>query len=151
VTWQHQATPPVSSVEPPRGAPLPELDQTRRTIGFVLWASGCLIGLVLILVVFIVPELGEPGFDEAIDVWGRSAALAYLPVGLYLFVPYVVDRYDPEPWWALAGVFLWGALFAAGTSAFTNTLVSDTRFLEKLGRAAALERMGVAAQQCGVE
>jgi RsiW-degrading membrane proteinase PrsW (M82 family) len=50
--------------------------------------------------------------------------LAFLPVALYLTIPYLIDRYDPEPWWALAGVFLWGALFATGFSGVVNTIVA---------------------------
>jgi RsiW-degrading membrane proteinase PrsW (M82 family) len=55
-----------------------------------------------------------------------SVVLAFVPVVLYLTIPYVIDRYDPEPWWALAGVFFWGALFATGFSGIVNTVVGQT-------------------------
>ncbi|MBW2452869.1 MAG: PrsW family intramembrane metalloprotease [Deltaproteobacteria bacterium] len=86
---------------------------------------GCVIGLILNLVVFVVPLIGSSHFERAMSVMAKSAAIAYLPVALYLLVPYLVDRYDPEPWWALAGVFLWGALFATGVSAVINTVLGE--------------------------
>ena len=89
----------------------------------MLTIVGCAIGLVLNLVVFILPLIGSSQFGAAMSLMAKSALIAYLPVALYLLVPYIVDRYDPEPWWALAGVFLWGALFATGVSAVINTVL----------------------------
>jgi RsiW-degrading membrane proteinase PrsW (M82 family) len=89
----------------------------------VLTILGCLSGLLLNLLVFIVPLLGSPYADDAFAVMMKSAVIAYMPVALYLFVPYIIDRYDPEPWWALLGVFMWGAMFATGVSAVINTVL----------------------------
>jgi RsiW-degrading membrane proteinase PrsW (M82 family) len=97
-------------------------DRNRFRLGLALTIAGCLIGLILNTLLFIIPVFFGPNAAEIIAVMMKSAILAYLPVGLYLLVPWVVDRYDPEPWWALAGVFLWGALFATGVSAVINTI-----------------------------
>ena len=89
-------------------------------MGLSCTICGCLLGLYLLLDVFVLnvrPELRAVIFESM----GRAAVIAYLPVILYLFVPYFVDRYDPEPWWALFGVFAWGALFATGTAVIVNT------------------------------
>jgi protease PrsW len=99
------------------GVALPDPDKGRRALGLTLLLVGCFIGLVLNVLVF----SGE--FMAAGSVVFKTALIAYLPVGLYLLVPYIVDRYDPEPWWALAGVFLWGAIFATGVSALINSVV----------------------------
>lgn len=101
---------------------VPDPDKSRRGVGLGLLLIGCLVGVVLNLLVFVLPALADPQFEAYMAKLGRSAVLAYLPVAIYLSVPWLVDRYDPEPWWALAGVFAWGALFATGVSALVNTI-----------------------------
>ena len=48
--------------------------------------------------------------------------VAFIPVPLYLFLWLWLDRYDPEPAWALAGAFAWGALGSVFISIIGNTL-----------------------------
>ncbi|MEM6789954.1 MAG: PrsW family intramembrane metalloprotease [Myxococcota bacterium] len=103
-------------------AAVPDPDRTRRVVGLLLLVAGCLLGLVLNLAVFVFPATLEPKFDLYMTRLARSALLAYLPVAFYLAIPWLIDRYDPEPWWALAGVFAWGALFATGVSAVINSI-----------------------------
>jgi RsiW-degrading membrane proteinase PrsW (M82 family) len=100
--------------------PPPSRFDGRFWAGLACTVFGCLLGLGLMLKVFVL-DLPPSQRALVLDSMGRASLLAYLPVALYLFVPYVVDRYDPEPWWALLGVFAWGALFATGTAAVTNT------------------------------
>jgi RsiW-degrading membrane proteinase PrsW (M82 family) len=50
-----------------------------------------------------------------------GALFALPPVIIYLFVPTIVDRYDPEPWWCLAMAFAWGAITATGFSGILNS------------------------------
>jgi RsiW-degrading membrane proteinase PrsW (M82 family) len=78
---------------------------------------GCSVGGLI----FVLELLGAALTSTPAAAW--SVILAFVPVGLYLSIPYLIDRYDPEPWWTLAGVFLWGALFATGFSAVVNTIV----------------------------
>ncbi len=48
--------------------------------------------------------------------------MAFTPAPLYLFLLLWIDRYDPEPGWAIAGAFAWGAPFAVLVSIIFNTL-----------------------------
>ena len=50
-----------------------------------------------------------------------GALFAFPPLVVYLFVPTIIDRYDPEPWWCLAMAFLWGAIVATGFAGMINT------------------------------
>ena len=52
-----------------------------------------------------------------------GALLAFIPLVLYMTIPWVIDRFDPEPWWCLALALLWGALAACGFAAAINTAV----------------------------
>ena len=51
----------------------------------------------------------------------QGAVFAFVPLGVYLSIPAVLDRYDPEPWWCLAMAFFWGAVVATGFAGFINT------------------------------
>src|SRR5262249_9859326 len=40
---------------------------------------------------------------------------------VYMWVPVLIDRFEPEPWWMLLMTFLWGALAATGIAYLLNT------------------------------
>ncbi len=94
-------------------------------MGLAFTVIGCLVGLGLNFYVLVYSSRNQAGFGDMLSRMGFSALIAYLPVVLYLFVPWFVDRYDPEPWWALLGVFMWGALFATGMSLVINTVLGS--------------------------
>jgi protease PrsW len=48
--------------------------------------------------------------------------LAFIPAPFYLMLFLWLDRYDPEPAWALVSAFAWGGLFAVIVSFIVNTL-----------------------------
>jgi protease PrsW len=48
--------------------------------------------------------------------------MAFLPAPFYLLLFIWLDRYDPEPPWALAAAFAWGALFSIFISFILNSL-----------------------------
>ena len=118
---QQQPQPPLQP--PPPQAPYgqaPSRFDSRFWMGLVGTLLGCALGLAAMLKVFVL-DLPPGPRSLILESMSRASVVAYLPVVLYLFVPFVVDRYDPEPWWALLGVFAWGALFATGVSAVVNT------------------------------
>ena len=96
-------------------------DRTLRNVGLGLYLLGQLIGGVLLVYFFV---LGALGRDGALGGMCIGAAFA-LPAGvMYLTVPRLLDRYDPEPWYALLGCFLWGAVASCGFSIAVNTNVA---------------------------
>ena len=54
---------------------------------------------------------------------GIATVAAVLPVPTYTFLILQLDRYEREPWLALAAAFLWGALVATFIAAIFNDLV----------------------------
>lgn len=79
------------------------------TIGLI--AAGFL-ALILTVIMF-----SQMGFKGTII----GGIMAFLPAPFYLLLFLWIDRYDPEPYWALAGAFGWGALFALLVSFVVNT------------------------------
>ncbi|WP_437730322.1 PrsW family intramembrane metalloprotease [Sorangium sp. So ce1335] len=102
-----------------RGARRPDPDRRRRIVGLWLWANGIIAGAVLNVIFALFGVLGSGGSMLGAMVVG--ALFAFPPLVIYLFVPMIIDRYDPEPWWCLLMAFLWGALAATGFSILINT------------------------------
>jgi RsiW-degrading membrane proteinase PrsW (M82 family) len=109
---------------PPQQARAPrDPDQTRRMVGLGIWIIGILVGIVL-NIIFTLLEIGSSRRPEdAAYATFIGALLAFPPLIVYLFVPAIIDRFDPEPWWCLAMAFLWGALTATGFAGMINTAV----------------------------
>jgi RsiW-degrading membrane proteinase PrsW (M82 family) len=102
----------------------PDPDRKYRVLGGWLWGVGLALGIVL-NILFTIAEISlskNPGAAVGATVMG--VLLAFPPLVVYLFVPAVIDRYDPEPWWCLAMAFLWGAFVATGFAAMINTGVA---------------------------
>ncbi len=106
--------------------------EPRFLIGLGLTVMGCVIGFIVFVAVIFGDYMGTPVFGKVLALMGKTAIVAYLPVGLYLLVPFIVDRYDPEPWWALLGVFMWGAWAATGASLLANNTM-ESMFLSMTG------------------
>ncbi len=96
----------------------------RRTVGLVLFALGTVFGGALLQAIFLLPPLFSNDASDRLAAMGTGAALAFPAVLVYMTVPRLLDRYDPEPWWALLLVFTWGALAACGFSATINSIVA---------------------------
>ncbi|HTN87495.1 MAG TPA: PrsW family glutamic-type intramembrane protease [Sorangium sp.] len=111
---QHAGYPAVVRV-----ARRPDPDRRRRIVGLWLWANGLIAGAVLNVIFTLFGVLGSGGSMMSAMVVG--ALFAFPPLVIYLFVPMIIDRYDPEPWWCLLMAFLWGALAATGFSILINT------------------------------
>ncbi len=97
------------------------LDRQRRTVGCLTYALGMLVGAALLFFTFFVPAV--LGDDPVRELGGMlTGALLALPaLGLYVWIPWLVDRFDPEPLWTLAGALGWGAVAACGFSAVINS------------------------------
>ena len=101
--------------------PRPDPERGRRIVGAVIYSLFMLGGLVALVFFFLVLPLmsDDPGSEYV--AMGVGAACAIPPLIVYLWIPRLIDRYDPEPWWALALVFGWGAIAACGVACTINT------------------------------
>ncbi len=57
-----------------------------------------------------------------------AGSLGLIPMTIYAVVITWVDRYEKEPLWLMIGVFLWGAIVAAGSAFILNTLFGISVF-----------------------
>src|SRR5580692_11426089 len=101
--------------------PRPDPERNRRIVGGVIYALFMLGGLVALVFFFLVMPLGSDDPGAEYFAMGIGAACALPPLLIYLWIPRLIDRYDPEPWWALALVLAWGAIAACGVAATVNT------------------------------
>lgn len=104
----------------------PDPEHSRRTVGLALWCVGVILGGALLQLLFLLAPLAGPNPDRHFEAMLTGAALAFPAVVVYLTVPRLLDRYDPEPGWALLLVFVWGATAACGFSATINSLVHQS-------------------------
>jgi protease PrsW len=104
-------------------APAVDPHRTRRVVGLLLWIAMMLIGIVLNIVFQLLEIFGSKNPGRMFESVLTGAVFAFIPLGIYLFVPAIIDRFDPEPWWCLAMAFLWGAVVATGFAGFINTMV----------------------------
>ncbi len=102
---------------------MPDPERGRRRVGCVLYGLGILGGAFLLFVLFVVLPFFEhigPQMSAAMFV---GALLAFPAAAVYLTVPRLLDRYDPEPAYALIMALAWGGIAACGFSALVNTTV----------------------------
>lgn len=95
-------------------APEPEKSPVGAYIGM---AVGLLVCLILSLVVALI-MLSNLGVVAAII----ATIVAFVPAFFYMLPLLWLDRYDPEPAWALAASFAWGGLVAVIVSYVLNSL-----------------------------
>lgn len=96
-------------------------ERPRRILGAVLYVALMLGGAAILAYYFVLEPLNAKNSDLRFEAMGIGALLAFPPLLIYLWLPWVIDRFDPEPWWALALALLWGAIAACGFSALINT------------------------------
>lgn len=104
----------------------PDAEHSRRTVGLALWCLGVVVGGALLQALFLVAPLAGAHPEQHFEAMVTGAFLAFPAVAVYLTVPRLLDRYDPEPGWALLLVFVWGATAACGFSATINSVVHAT-------------------------
>jgi protease PrsW len=100
-------------------------EKNLRVLGAILWAVGIVGGgTLLVLGMLIPPLLTRDPMGQYLNM--LVAALLALPACfVYIWVPLIIDRYDPEPFWCLALAFFWGAIASAGFALLLNTLNSS--------------------------
>jgi RsiW-degrading membrane proteinase PrsW (M82 family) len=90
-------------------------------VGAILYGLGMLGGAGALVFFFLVLPLGSKDPVAEYQAMLVGALCAIPPLAIYLWIPRLIDRFDPEPWWALALVFGWGAVAASGIAATVNT------------------------------
>jgi RsiW-degrading membrane proteinase PrsW (M82 family) len=113
--------PPESAAPSTISGLLTPAEARRQRLGFALWAAGVALGAVL-GALFVVAEVqGSTHPTRELAALATGATLALPSLLVYLAVPLVIDRFDPEPWWCLAMAFAWGAIAATGLASAVNT------------------------------
>ncbi|MDX2010666.1 MAG: PrsW family intramembrane metalloprotease [Myxococcaceae bacterium] len=97
------------------------LDSGRRTAGCLFYALGMVAGAGLLFFTFFVPAVIGDNPGKELGGMFTGALLAMPALFLYVWIPWVVDRFDPEPLWTLLGALGWGAIAACGFSAVINS------------------------------
>jgi RsiW-degrading membrane proteinase PrsW (M82 family) len=101
--------------------PRPDPERNRRVVGAVLYGLFMLGGAAALIFLFLLTPLASDDPASEYQAMGIGALCALPPLAIYLWIPRLIDRYDPEPWWALALVLAWGAIAACGVAATVNT------------------------------
>lgn len=90
----------------------PERERSRNLVG--LW-FGVVFTVFLGLITFAIITI-ELGFTGTLI----GGFMAFLPAPFYLFLYLWMDRYDPEPGWALASAYAWGGIVSIFGSLITQ-------------------------------
>src|SRR5688572_30523067 len=99
-------------------------DRARRRIGAALYVALMVVGVWLNVSFFSLEIFEGRRAPEAMTSAMLAGAVpAFVMLFFYMIVPKLLDRFDPEPWWALAMAFFWGAVVATGIAGFANSFV----------------------------
>jgi protease PrsW len=101
--------------------PRPDPERNHRIVGAAIYALFMLGGAAALVFLFLVTPLASADPAAQYQSMGIGALCALPPLFIYLWIPRLIDRFDPEPWWALALVLGWGAVAACGVAATVNT------------------------------
>src|ERR1035438_2354294 len=101
--------------------PRPDPERNRRVVGAVVYGLFMLGGAAALVFLFLLAPLASDDPGSEYQAMGVGALCALPPLAIYLWIPRIIDRFDPEPWWALALVLGWGAIAACGVAATVNT------------------------------
>lgn len=108
---------------PGAAGPMPDPYRTRKIVGALLWLSGQAVGGGLFLLIFILLPLISADPIGTFTAMAVGAAIAFPAMFVYLTFPRLLDRYDPEPVYALLLALSWGGLAACGFSALINSVI----------------------------
>lgn len=104
---------------------VPNPERTRQIVGAIAYALFMLVGAAILVDYFLLPPLASPNPGVRYEAMAIGALLAFPPLVIYLWIPWFIDRFDPEPWWCLALALAWGAIAACGIAALVNTNVES--------------------------
>ncbi len=107
---------------------LPDPDKTRRTVGLWLFVIAVLVSSVLLVAEFLLPPLFADDPAGALTAMLVGGLLAFPAALMYLTVPRLLDRYDPEPWYALVGCLLWGGIVSCAFAALINGVAAGVGY-----------------------
>ncbi|MGI8466937.1 MAG: PrsW family glutamic-type intramembrane protease [Pyrinomonadaceae bacterium] len=96
----------------------PEIKPVQSSSRKYLGAAVAIFGIVFFGLIVTLMIIGNLGIVAAFI----AAIVAFVPAVFYILPLLLIDRYDPEPPWALALAFAWGALVAVLISATVNDL-----------------------------
>jgi protease PrsW len=83
------------------------------------WKTALAVGFSFIgICIVTILMIASIGFEGAFV----GSFMAFLPAPFYLFLYLWMDRYDPEPPWAIAVALAWGGLFCIFISFIVNTV-----------------------------
>lgn len=102
---------------------MPDPERGRRAVGLALYVVGMIAGAILLVLLFLVLPAAMGIGPQTSAAMLVGAVLAFPAMCVYLVVPRLLDRYDPEPLYALLMALGWGAVAACGISAFVNSIV----------------------------
>jgi RsiW-degrading membrane proteinase PrsW (M82 family) len=100
---------------------MPNPERTRRIVGAVIFGVAFFIGLGLNIFFYLSSIFLAKNPGLVINAMITGFAAATIPLVVYLFLPAIIDRFDPEPWWCLALAFVWGAVVATGFAGLINS------------------------------
>lgn len=120
----------MSAAGPNGSPPRPETHiadpyRARKVVGGILWLIGQSVGLLLLVILFGLLPLLQVNAARTFFAMAVAALLAFPAMFVYLIFPRLLDRYDPEPPYALVLCLLWGACAACGFSALINSIVGE--------------------------
>jgi RsiW-degrading membrane proteinase PrsW (M82 family) len=115
----------VQHVPGPNPAPAAHPHAARSAIGAALYALFMVAGAGMLAYLFVIAPLSADHAAARLEAMAVGALFAFPPLCVYLWIPRLLDRFDPEPWWCLLLALLWGGIAAAGISALVNTQASE--------------------------
>ncbi|HEY7161761.1 MAG TPA: PrsW family glutamic-type intramembrane protease [Acidobacteriota bacterium] len=118
--------------DPASGFSLQHFTQTREGQRTLMGCAATVMICGFLLLIVMAMMVQQLGFFPAFV----GATVAFIPAPFYLLALLLIDRFDPEPGWAIAASFAWGGLIAILVS-----MVLNTTFGSAIGQIAG-ERQG---------
>jgi RsiW-degrading membrane proteinase PrsW (M82 family) len=126
----------------------PHNPNARLVVGGSLYVALMALGALSILALYVIEPLSGAHREARLDAMVTGAFLAFPALAVYLWLPWVIDRYDPEPWWCLVLALLWGGVAAIGLSSFLNVRAMELTTAMAGGTTKEATRFGELVAYC---